>query len=190
MTEPGATVPRLVPELPLPPYTFVPGRHPHPTADPEGHSYGAPHEPPAPVDPDNWPASRPYLFGIDLFNHGYYWEAHEVWEGLWHACGRSGTTADFLKGLIQMTAAGVKVRQGMPRGVASLGAGAAELFQKVLDALGPGKTRHLGLDLRELLPFVRGLAADPGRWAAPPDGPVAPVLPLVLRPREETSGER
>src|SRR5262245_13629335 len=142
---PGA-VPRLVPDFPLPPYTYVPGQNPHPTADPEGHSFGARHEEPGPVGPESWAASRPYLFGIDLFNHGFYWEAHEVWEGLWHACGRSGTTADFLKGLIQMTAAGVKVRQGVPRGVASLGAGAVELFQKVLDDLGAGRDRYLGLD--------------------------------------------
>ncbi|TGQ49534.1 DUF309 domain-containing protein, partial [Mesorhizobium sp. M1C.F.Ca.ET.210.01.1.1] len=26
-----------------------------------------------------------FRWGIDLFNHGYYWEAHEAWEPLWHA---------------------------------------------------------------------------------------------------------
>ena len=174
---------RLVPDRPLPPYTFVPGQTPHPVSDPEGHSYGAPHETPAPVAPDDWQSSRAYLFGIDLFNAGFYWEAHETWEGLWHACGRSGTTADFLKGLIQMTAAGVKVRQGVPRGVAGLGRGAAGLFRKVLDALAPGETRSLGLDVRELVHFAEGLAAQPDRPAPAAGSPAVPVFSLVLRPR-------
>ncbi len=185
MTEPPGPMPRLVPDVALPPYTYVPGRNPHPINDPEGHSYGARHEVAGAVGPENWAASRPYLFGIDLFNAGFYWEAHEVWEGLWHACGRSGTTADFLKGLIQMTAAGVKVRQGVPVGVASLGAGAAGLFQKVLDDLGPGRDRYLGLDLREPLDFTRELAAAPERWSAPVGGPVTHVLPLILHPRPD-----
>ncbi len=28
-----------------------------------------------------WPDT--YLYGIDLFNAQFYWEAHEVWESLW-----------------------------------------------------------------------------------------------------------
>jgi len=27
-----------------------------------------------------WQVSSDYLFGIDLFNHGFYREAHETWE--------------------------------------------------------------------------------------------------------------
>ena len=57
------------------------------------------------------------LFLIELFNAGYYWEAHEAWEGLWHAHGRRGATADLIKGLIKLAAAGVKVRERRPRGV-------------------------------------------------------------------------
>src|SRR5262245_4956580 len=121
-------IPRLVPDEPLPPYSYVPGLFPHPISDPSGHSHGLRHAFPGPLDPRSWRDSRDYLVAIDLFNHGFYWEAHEAWEGLWHAAGRSGMLADFLKGLIQMTAAGVKVRQGMPRGVRSLAEGASTLF--------------------------------------------------------------
>src|SRR5688500_6277324 len=110
-----ADKPRLVPERPLPPYAFVPGRFPHPVSDPRGHSYGARPEPSAPPDPERWRECSSYLYGIDLFNHGYYWEAHEEWEGLWHACNRRGRTANFLKGLIKLAAAGVKAREGQPR---------------------------------------------------------------------------
>ena len=52
-------------------------------------------ERPDPPDPEQWHLCRPYLYGIDLFNDGYYWEAHEVWEGLWHACGLRGQPRAF-----------------------------------------------------------------------------------------------
>src|SRR4051794_21689442 len=99
---------RLVPDEPFPPYAFVPDRFPHPTSDSAGHSLGK--EPPVPpqVDPESWQQCRPYLFGIDLYNGGYYWESHVAWESLWIACGRKGTVADLLKGLIKLAAAGVK----------------------------------------------------------------------------------
>jgi hypothetical protein len=32
-------------ELPLPPYSYVPGFTPHPVSDPRGHMHGAAHEP-------------------------------------------------------------------------------------------------------------------------------------------------
>jgi len=32
---------RFVPDEPLPPYSYVTGRFPHPTRDPAGHSIGA-----------------------------------------------------------------------------------------------------------------------------------------------------
>ena len=87
--------PRLLMGEPLPAYAHDPGHTPHPFNDPQGHSYGRAEEPPA-IDPPRWRESRAYLRGLDLFNAGYYWEAHEVWEGLWKAAGRRGEVADFL----------------------------------------------------------------------------------------------
>src|SRR5438876_1152114 len=86
---------------------------PRPLNDPGAHSHGQANDPPA-VEPPRWRESRAYLRGLDLFNAGYFWEAHEVWEGLWKAAGRRGETADFLKGLIQLAVAGLKQRQGLP----------------------------------------------------------------------------
>ncbi|MFN2466223.1 MAG: ribulose-phosphate 3-epimerase [Candidatus Dormibacteria bacterium] len=41
--------------------------------------------------------------GVELFNRGQFWEAHEAWEGAWMP--RRGTAdADFLKGLVQVAA--------------------------------------------------------------------------------------
>jgi hypothetical protein len=50
--------------------------------------------------------------GIDLFNHGYYWEAHEAWDPLWQAANRSTPHRLLFKGLILLAAAGVKIREG------------------------------------------------------------------------------
>ena len=41
--------------------------------------------------------------GIDLFNAGHYWEAHEAWEGDWMP-DRKGPDSGFYKGLIQVAA--------------------------------------------------------------------------------------
>ena len=59
--------------------------HPHPTNSPEGHSYGKEDEEHEKWDSDLWKDNEDYLFGIDLYNYHYYWEAHEAWEGLWIA---------------------------------------------------------------------------------------------------------
>src|SRR5947209_12136345 len=99
---------RLLPDLPLPPYAYIPGRTPHPQSDPRGHRFGKRPEKPAAFDPADWRSLESFLYGVDLLNNGFYWEAHESWELLWHACGRRGVTADFLKGLIKLAAAGVK----------------------------------------------------------------------------------
>jgi hypothetical protein len=120
-------------------------------SDPAGHSYGkAPHRPP-PLDPNNWRASQAYLHGLDLFNHGFFWEAHEVWEGLWHAAGRKGLIADFLKGLIKLAAAGVKVHEGKPEGLRSHLARAGQLFQQVAEARTGQGDFYLGLQLSDLI---------------------------------------
>jgi len=170
---------RLVADEPLPPYSYVPGRFPHPIADPTGHQFGKVVPPAAPIEPHDWASSRAYLFGCDLFNLGYYWEAHETWESVWLACGRRGVTADFLKGLIKLAAAGVKAREGRPVGVVRHGTRAAELFrltQKAIDS-----DRYLGLEFKPLLELADRLAG--GEALPPPSDAVRQVLfTLQLRP--------
>jgi predicted metal-dependent hydrolase len=174
--------PRLVPDASFPPYTFVPGRTPHPVRDPGGHLFGQRPEPSPPLDPARWSDSRAYLHGVDLFNHGYYWEAHEVWEGLWQAAGRTGLTADFLKGLIKLAAAGVKVRQGQPRGVASHAAGAATYFRDIAHRLGGEEALFLGLRLRDLLAFAEEIERQAAAVRADEDSNVKVVFAFVLCP--------
>jgi TDG/mug DNA glycosylase family protein len=174
--------PRLLPERAFPSYAFVPGRFPHPVSDPRGHSFGQQPGPTAPLDPERWQQCREYLWALDLFNAGYYWEAHEGWESLWHAAGRTGTTAAFLKGLIKLAAAGVKVREGKPQGVVSHAGRARDLFRQTAAALGGETVRFCGLLLSELLAFATQAAATPA-IARDRDLPaVEIVFPFVVLP--------
>src|SRR5688572_14667769 len=72
-----------LPDRPFPAYSYVPGKFPHPLRDPAGHSFGQAPESCQPLTPENANGHETYLWGIQLFNHGYYWEAHEVWEQVW-----------------------------------------------------------------------------------------------------------
>lgn len=178
----GSKLPRFAPEEALPPYAYVPGRFPHPTRDPRGHLFRARSRRPAAPDPARWRASRTYLYGVDLFNHGYYWEAHEAWEGLWHACGRKGQTARFLRGLIHLAAAGVKLREQRPAGVRAHGRRAAELFRQTALGLGGDEVRYMGLGLGPLIAFADLLARRPERARETPGEPVERVFDFVLAP--------
>lgn len=146
--------PRLVPDRPFPPYAYVPGRTPHPTRDPDGYSYGAKFEVPLPPDPEEWRACGDYLYGIDLFNHGFYWEAHEAWEGLWVSCGRRGLTATYLQALINLAASGFKARWGNASGMRANAETAVRLFKSVTRHFGSNRTRYMGLDVRALADYA------------------------------------
>ena len=101
---------RLLPAAELPAYTFVPGTStPHPVRDPRGHSHSRKGRTSLPLVPENWADNRTYLLALDYFNAGYYWEAHEEWERLWRLAGPDCAVGKFLRGLIKLAAAGVKV---------------------------------------------------------------------------------
>jgi hypothetical protein len=110
-------------DVAFPPYRFTPGRDPHPTADPRGHSYhkpGAPEPTVDPVPPERWRESIDYRYACDLYNHGYWWEAHEAWEGLWRCYERRSTGHRFLQGVIQVAAAHMQQYLGHAHGVERL----------------------------------------------------------------------
>jgi hypothetical protein len=138
---------RYAPGRAFPPYAFLPGRDPHPTRDPAGHSFGRASESTRPLDPQCWRENVPYLFGVDLYNHAFLWEAHEAWEDVWHATKADRIQALFLQGLIQCAAAWLKIPMQQPRGLERLSHMALEKLEQVRRAEGP---RYMGL---ALLPF-------------------------------------
>lgn len=111
--------PRLT-ALPLPPYRFVPGLNPHPVRDPAGHSHGREMEQPPFMPPGRWRENEHYLFGVDLYNRAYWWEAHEAWETAWQTTDKDGAYGQFLQGLIQIAAAFLKWQMGEKAGLIKL----------------------------------------------------------------------
>jgi len=107
---PRRDVPRYCPARPLPAYRFVPGRAPHPRLHPDGHSFGVAEPAVDSWSPRDWRDNPEWLYGVDLFNHGYYWEAHEAWESLWRVAPRGSAPGLFLQGLIQLAAALLKLQ--------------------------------------------------------------------------------
>ena len=142
----------------LPPYRYVPGRSPHPTRHPDGHAFGVPEPDPPPIDPHRWRECEPFLYAVDLFNQGYWWEAHEELEGLWRAAGRRSETGAFLQGLIQVAAALLKDSMGERPAARRM---AARGCSKLRRASGV----FLGIDARtlsaEVEAFLSGAAPDP-----------------------------
>jgi hypothetical protein len=136
---------------PFPPYRYIPGRAPHPTRDPDGHSHG---HGPAPLEyfsADEWRTCPEYLYGIDLFNHRYWWEAHEALEQCWVAAGRDTKIGLFLQGLIQIAVACLKHEQGFEdvarrmaeEGIEKFPDGCHEFLGINLDTLRAGTRAHV-----------------------------------------------
>jgi uncharacterized protein len=163
---------------PLPPYSYVPGGPwPHPISSPQGHSFGQVVSKFARPGENEGANSPQFIRGVALFNAGYYWEAHEVWEGLWHAYGRKGVLADVIKALIKLAAAGVKVREGQEHGVRTHAGRAAELFAAARTV---GASHQLGLNLDEWFERCRQIAEDPPRDPCPSGTPVARVFKFQI----------
>lgn len=159
----------------LPDYAYVPGGpFPHPNRS------GRPAKTPGvPIAGDDWRGSPLYRRGWQLFDAGYYWETHEAWEFLWHAHDRRGPIADLLKALIKLAAAGVKVREGQPRGVTTHAGRARDLIDAVRQSAGPSL---LGLDLDALSRFADALSLAPPTDYPPKDVAVARVFDEKLSP--------
>jgi predicted metal-dependent hydrolase len=100
----------------------------------------------------DWRQCEHYLFGIDLFNARYWWECHEVLEGLWHAAGIGTPAAHVLQAVIQCAAAHLKAANDCPAGASRLHA------HSVRHARWSGD-RKLGLDLDEMVMNTRSFLA-------------------------------
>ena len=118
-----------------------------------------------------------YLDGIALFNEHEFFEAHEVWEDIWHEA--YGTKFEFYQGMIQCAVALEHYARSNPRGVVSLYDSYRRHFKDVPDVF-------MGLNVRAFLEQMRRtlrpvLDADP----LPPRGAI--TLDLSTTPRIELS---
>ena len=123
--------PRYDCDLRFPSRAFVPGRMPHPRRTAANPGSG-----PLPddrrQDPDGpGERDRALLQGLDLFNHGYFWEAHEAWEAPWQGLPRDSDDALHLQALIRLAAAALKLVMDEPAGVAAHAAWCAAPFGRL-----------------------------------------------------------
>lgn len=132
---------------PFPPYAFVPGKAPHPRRSPHGHSYSQPEPKPEPFPPEQWRLSEDYLYGVDLYNYGYWWECHEVFEGLWRTVGPQTQQGQFFQALIQLAAGNLKHSVGFDQA-------AHKLWHNGLARLEKMPPLYMGLNVQTL---ARGL---------------------------------
>lgn len=123
----------------LPAYRHIPGYSPHPVRDAAGHSFRRP-EPQevCPLGYGQWRECGDYLYGVDLFNHKFFWEAHEVWEPIWHEAGHDSAGGRFVQALIQMAAVMLLHRSERPGGIPKLLQRAAKNFSLARERAGRG----------------------------------------------------
>jgi hypothetical protein len=122
----------------------------------------APPPRPVAVDLDALATNDDFRFGVDLFNHGFPWEAHEAWEPLWFAAPRERPERALLQGLIHAAAAAVKVKGG-----------AIDAARGFIDSA----TEYLAIVETPILD-APALVAALGAWA---DDPAKPPPTIVLR---------
>lgn len=155
----------------FPPYSYVSGRFPHPHSHPQGHSYE--HEPP-PVAEGDEPAIRErFAWGVELFNHGYYWESHEAWESIWLASSEP-RLKQRIQALIKLAAAAVKGREMRSEGVRRHLERAAELLGEDVDS-------WLGLDWKQLVIDLQALRQNPACLLSDSNDPVVKTVPFQLQ---------
>jgi predicted metal-dependent hydrolase len=155
---PGAP-PLWLPDEPFPPYRFVPGQAPHPLM-PGGYAHGLRVTPPPFRAAERWRENRAYLRGLDLFNRGWWWEAHEAWESYWHVVeGRDAVQHDLFKALIQLAACALQRERGSDPGAARLLFSAVRLLEGLQRET--GGARLCGLDLDRLVGNAHEFLAEP-----------------------------
>ncbi len=97
--------------------------------------------------------------GVELFNRGEYWHAHEQWEAGWLAS--SEPDATFYKGIIQAAAALVHWQRGNPRGL-------HRNWQKSREKLTALPAQMHGLDLAGLIVAMDLFVGADGHGPPPP----------------------
>lgn len=130
---------------PLPQTRYLPGRGPKPAH----HLLPLSVIPVTPLEPARWFDNQLYLYGIDLYNHTFWWECHEALEPLWQQA--HDITRHFLQGLIGVAAAFLKWERQDRKSL-------ARIYHSAQGHLGHARAQHLvycGLELEIFLARVQ-----------------------------------
>jgi uncharacterized protein len=97
-------------------------------------------------DFDAFPLERNHQLGIEHFNHGRFFPAHEAWETAWKQA-RGTDDEEFYKGLSQLGAGYTHYRRGNRHGTHTL-------LRRALSRIGRYGTAHGGIDVAGLVDAV------------------------------------
>jgi hypothetical protein len=129
-----------------------------------------------------------YYDGITLFNEHEFFEAHEVWEDIWHMA--FGTKFEFYQGMIQCAVALEHYRRSNPRGVVSLYESYTRHFAGVPNVfMGLNVTDFLGAMKRTLSPVLDSNPL-PSKGQIELDQSTVPVIQLIYDPFESGEAQR
>jgi predicted metal-dependent hydrolase len=175
-TEPASSdsTPPRYSSRPFPSARFVPGQTPRPQrTSHEPRSDQPERQPSTLLSPDQWQRSEAYRYGIDLYNYGYWWESHEVFEELWNGAGHRTEQGNFFQALIQLAAANLKYLSGNFQA-------AENLLRRGLLRLQNRSEFYMGIDVAQLAKELRQRIARshwqaPNIWLALPDRKAAEV---------------
>ena len=145
-------------DRPFPSCRFVPGKNRHPRHNLYGHAYRQEAPTPILLNPEQWGRSANYLYGIDLYNYSYWWECHEVFEGLWNAAGRHSEQGNFFQAIIQLAAANLKLFMENPQA-------AHNLLQRGMIRLRRVPESYMGVDVAGLTGELHKCVAGSTRYA-------------------------
>jgi len=129
-----------------------------------------------------------YLDGITLFNDHEFFEAHEVWEDIWHMA--FGLKHEFYQGMIQCAVALEHYRRSNPRGVLSL-------HQSYTRHMRDVPQTFMGLDVKSFLARMQSVLEPvitatplPERGEILLDTALAPKIELLYDPFENGEAQR
>lgn len=126
---------------PLPATAYLPSRHSH-----DGHAATPPnlntvtHE--TPCEPKHWATCTPYLYAVDLYNAGYWFEAKSLWQEMAEKMGNTPDQYHFLTGLRHAADALLSRRMGWRSAVAQARGRCAHVLSQL--ATEP----YMGLEVR------------------------------------------
>ena len=137
---------RLVPEIALPAQAHVPATGSEPDLVPlELAKQFAPQVTLA----AHWKENKTYLYGHDLMQAGYFWEAHEVWEAVWLLTRANSPERLLLQALIQSANSQLKRQMGRPSAAGKLEIQIEELRMDLFTRLGGQVDIYMGVAIKD-----------------------------------------
>lgn len=105
-----------------------------------------------------------WKYGLHLFHHGFYWEAHEVLEPVWMAAAPNSAEKAMAQAVIQLANAALKRNMGKPKAAVRL----AGMVEALASEAARGGEVVLGVEVASI-----SAAADSIRAGKPDLGPIS-----------------